>query len=118
MSKHTPGPWKMQGDRCWVSGQGGNVRYNLWCGSVYPVRERYIGEIVSIQSCDHIDGISRDEAEANARLISSAPEMLESLESLISLNDGHSPFGGELYQDRVNRTWERARAAIAKARGE
>ncbi len=77
MSKHTPGPWGFQGDSCWVSGQGGNVRYNLWCGSVYPVRERYIGEIVSIQSCDHIDGISRDEAEANARLISHAPVMYE-----------------------------------------
>ena len=36
----------------------------------------------------------------------------KALSSLIKLNDEHSPFGGEIYRDRIERTWEQARAAL------
>ena len=35
------------------------------------------------------------------------------LSSLIKINDEHSPFGGEIYRDRIERTWEQARSALA-----
>lgn len=34
------------------------------------------------------------------------------LETLVKLNDDHSPFGGELYQDRIDRAWDAARTAL------
>jgi hypothetical protein len=36
----------------------------------------------------------------------------DALSALIELNDNHSPFGGEMYHDRVERTWDKARAAL------
>jgi hypothetical protein len=34
------------------------------------------------------------------------------LTALIEINDNHSPFGGEIYWDRVERTWDAARTAL------
>lgn len=36
----------------------------------------------------------------------------EALRSLIQLNDNYSFFGGELYQDRIEKTWDKARTAL------
>ena len=36
----------------------------------------------------------------------------DALSMLISMSDNHSPFGGEIYQDRVDRAWDNARAAL------
>jgi hypothetical protein len=36
----------------------------------------------------------------------------EALTALMELNDNHSPFGGEMYWDRVERIWDAARAAL------
>lgn len=69
----------------------------------------YRGSVCDLQSCDHIGGITMDEARANARLIAAAPELLEALvavERRIADDDG---FDG---------TKEIIRAAIAKATGE
>lgn len=46
-----------------------------------------------------------------------ADGMVEALKSLLDLNDNHGPFGGELYQDRIDRAWDAARAALTKAQG-
>ena len=55
-------------------------------------------------------------AEANARLISAAPELLEALEYVVrQLADGDNPELDE-YGDEID-PFERARAAIAKAEG-
>ena len=43
-------------------------------------------------------------------------ELADALGNLIELSDDHSPFGGEIYQDRVSRVWENAHAALAKYR--
>lgn len=45
-----------------------------------------------------------------------ADELAEALGNLIELSDDHSPFGGEIYQDRVSRVWENAHAALTKYR--
>ncbi|HDA7260228.1 TPA: hypothetical protein O5T62_002833, partial [Staphylococcus aureus] len=42
------------------------------------------GYVASVQSCDHIDGITREEAEANARLIAAAPDLLKAAEKFIA----------------------------------
>nr|WP_312968065.1 DUF3850 domain-containing protein [Brucella intermedia] len=36
----------------------------------------------------------------------------QALETLLKLNDDSGPFGGEMYQDRVDRAWDVARAAL------
>jgi len=79
---HTPGPWSIDKEERWVihepEGKSGTL----------VVPEIYLDD---------------DEAIANARLIASAPDLLEALECLLEM--GHTKAG------------DLARAAIAKARG-
>lgn len=42
---------------------------------------------------------------------------VEALDRLVGLADDYSPFGGELLQDRVDRAWDSARAALAQIKG-
>jgi hypothetical protein len=42
-------------------------------------------------------------------------ELEAALTALMELNDNHSPFGGEMYQDRIERTWDAARAALKES---
>lgn len=51
------------------------------------------------------------EAE-NDRLRARGAVLEKALEDLVHLNDTYAPFGGELYQDRIDRTWNQARAAL------
>lgn len=91
MSKHTPGPWRVSTDSrtdeeglTYVSG------LNI---------ESDAGEIVG---CEGIEAW-KDNAEANARLIASAPDLLEALQwFVLPIN---------------NKAHNAARAAIAKATG-
>jgi hypothetical protein len=43
--------------------------------------------------------------------------LVEAAQSLMRLNDEYSPFGGEIYQDRIERTWDNLRAALAAMKG-
>jgi hypothetical protein len=92
MSKHTPGPWFSQYDD--------NGFYEI--GS----------EIVSLRlAFTYGEG---DTDEANARLISAAPELLQSLQAIVrSLADQDDEGLIEHAQPMID-----ARAAIAKAIGE
>ena len=93
---HTPGPWSVTDNRSlngayWIEFDFAcsiaEVRHggeDTWEGDAYP-----------------------GTPEANARLISAAPELLEALEDLCD-------WGTECTQDK----WDKARAAIAKARGQ
>jgi hypothetical protein len=51
-----------------------------------------------------------------ASLIESQEEQIrrfrEALTKLVEINDNHGPFGGELYQDRIDRAWDAARSAL------
>jgi hypothetical protein len=60
---------------------------------------------------------SDKEAEANAQLISTAPDLLEALEDAEFLLRQFSAFPGPM-QDSAKRSAADARAAIAKAKGE
>lgn len=88
--KHTPGPWVMIGGSIVTDWKYGE---HLWVCSVYGALVR-----------------SKHEANANADLIATAPELLEALETIIDRGDVDSIF--------QKQTLAQARAAIAKARGQ
>jgi len=94
MSKHTPGPWEIEGHYHfgyrWISGpEHSQLAQVVWCME-YEDRS---------PSC-----------EANAHLIAAAPELLEALENLLKVHEGE---GGTQHH-----AGDMARAAIAKAKGE
>lgn len=98
MNKHTPGPWS-------IRPIGG-----------YPIIQSETGTLVaktdcSLNSGNFVAGI--DVSRANARLIASAPELLEALENIF-------PHAAVRIQGTTDGEpiLEQARAAIRKARGE
>ena len=94
MSAHTPGPWLVQAGDEWADGivtlEGHNENGTPMYWTVASYNRR------------------RDEADANARLIASAPDMLQALQAVQAFVHGKAdavePFG-------------LVRAAIAKATG-
>ena len=90
--KHTPGPW-----RAIIRKNGGGIT----------------NAFVDMQSGGHIAiPLNNPEtAEANARLIAAAPELLEALQTWIAACDTGT-------HTDINQAREQARAAIAKATGE
>ena len=108
-AKHTPGPWRF-------SEAFGPE--NMHCG--FEVEEaradfNYRGPVARLLHCEHIGGITLGESEANARLISAAPDMLAALSELVANLDGGA-YAGEKFPD--GHPMHAARAAIAKATGE
>ncbi|WP_458760516.1 hypothetical protein ACSVBT_06910 [Afipia sp. TerB] len=75
----TPGPWVASGEvRAIPSAKSG--AYDLWCGEILPAQAtRHRGSVAIIQSAAHINGISREEAEANAKLLAASPELVAAL---------------------------------------
>ena len=102
---HTPGPWTKSG--CTVyAGQ-------MAIAATYCEGNRFLHGVdhdETVPDSMETHGQGWDEAGANARLISSAPELLEALEMLMP----QEPQEADSY-DRA--MWENARAAIAKATG-
>ena len=92
MAGHTPGPW--------------SVAY-------HDVNDQAVvsGQHTEIATCWHHCVVELEtQMQANARLISAAPDMLEALEGLVASVRGVGPKDGKVLA--------RADAAIAKARGE
>jgi hypothetical protein len=94
---HTPGPWRVhEKSPTLVIDKHGLV----------------IAQAHSYAEC----GIMRDEAEANARLIAAAPELLEALESVVEMYDARPcdayPKGTLVYLQDV------IKPLILKAKGE
>jgi hypothetical protein len=88
MSKHTPGPWIYKG---FVT----DSDFSGW--RVYlPTRYR---RVITVE------GTSAGEADANARLVAAAPELLAALKGVLRV------------ADRKTDEFDAARAAIAKAEG-
>lgn len=84
MDKHTPGPWRANSS--WIEGPKMALRVAV---VDWPKR-----------GCAPK---SADEAEANARLIAAAPDLLKALIGVVAV------------ADRATVEFDRARAAIAKA---
>jgi hypothetical protein len=107
MSKHTPGPWVVS------HGYDGSISVD----TVDYVRLNLTTacKIVVADICKH-EMAEHFSAEANARLIAAAPELLEALQDVCArlLYRGVSTDAG--HPDRT--ALEVARAAIAKATGE
>lgn len=98
--KHTPGPWKIAGES-------------------NTVHEAFIIESESRTICWTADSLGEDDDEftsdedlANARLIASAPELLDSLKDLENI------LSCKPYDRDEQKLLVIARAAIAKAKGE
>lgn len=96
MSKHTPGPWKTKDMVTgWIVGPG-TIDGPSYVADVHR----------------HTDGMTDAEAEANAALVSAAPEMLAALEAMLRAHEDGT-FGVDGEQGRTL-----ARDAVAKARGD
>ena len=114
MSKHTPGEWKYKFDE-----DGGydaiSAGYEITAENDQIIADVDVIDYLDIEWCKWSDAYdirhSRHEmAEANARLIAAAPELLEALEDALSTID---------FERHKFRPWQaKARQAIAKAKGE
>lgn len=102
MSKHTPGPWIV--------------------GGKYTVRTPFTSSDWICRTRDERHGHDDNEDEANARLISAAPELLEALKELLDKRCtsmdivGYDPQTGHPLNAEGMAALN-ARAAIAKAEG-
>ncbi|WP_051439464.1 hypothetical protein [Bordetella petrii] len=90
-TKHTPGPWMV-------------------LPSVVPTQFAILTEHGVRQDVAVTYGFDHTPREANARLIAAAPELLEALEEFVH------PYSSETLTE--GERLEKARAAIAKAKGE
>lgn len=108
MSKHAPGPWGFDSCHAWK-------RFNI-----YREEAGILRHIATVNNLPPVAlmGKSEEEAEANARLIAAAPEMLEALKEIVRQGE---QIGGRnaAYQAGAVRknAWTIAKQAIAKAEG-
>lgn len=110
-AQHTPGPWesvKEDGDEWWFGGTGGR-----------QICIRAVGgkswESFAVLGAEEAE----TEADANARLIAAAPELLEALRSAVHLYTQYGLVSGAPVDGISGGQWvNEARAAIAKATGE
>jgi hypothetical protein len=100
MSAHTPGPWKVDQQR---RAHGYNVA--VFSGDIAVADVPGIGK----------DPANDPEADANARLIAAAPELLGALDDLAWIVEAGRV--EPVARAEVDERLERARAAIAKAEG-
>jgi hypothetical protein len=103
-TKFTPGPWVL------VVQDDSDI-----ANTIFAVSQLKDGRIAAEDWDYNICSIGLDQknVEANARLIAAAPDLYEALEDL-SIND----FGSNGWTNSMDRIAIRARAALAKARGE
>ena len=88
---HTPGPWELR--------EGDDEAFGP---AIYSAGAHDMDPLATVSR------VSRRDAEADARLIAAAPDLLAALEDVV-----------QMYQPAFDPPFiERARAAIAKAKGE
>ena len=103
--KHTPGPWKAEWHR----------KYKQW--NVFPESGKAVVSVTDL--CGEY---SKEETEANARLIAAAPDLLEALmteqKALELAHTNYGEVGGaKTHWGIFEAADTQARAAIAKATG-
>ena len=99
MTKHTPGPWSVS-ER--VTILAGNKQVARALGAIQPDSR-----------------VSHEAADANARLIAAAPELLVIAERFVRWHDGFATNEASAFEKTQQHMalMEEARAAIAKAEG-
>ena len=101
-SQHTPGPWMTEAE--------------YRDGSPYLIYAKGSIKIADLRNSTPAEAPETDaEFDANAALIAAAPELLEALEDMMSANGGGKKFCGHGFS--CNCAWDKARAAISKAKG-
>jgi hypothetical protein len=116
MSKHTPGPWLQSWDCDAPTGSDASSKYDgfeivnndNWPIAFIPVH--FVSPPVR-QEMNKRE-MDWDEASANLRLISAAPELLEALKMCAGFCAGE-----EMSKNGLIRALEKARSAIQKAEG-
>lgn len=98
MTEHTPGPWVKSHD---------NFAFQI--RGVFPKSKNSFVSIYHWKDSDY--GCSKDEAEANARLIAAAPELLEALQWYVENDETNGYAGNQYYLNGKSK----AQKAIAKA---
>ena len=109
MSKHTPGPWRVE--------IGTTV---IWTDNAYDPGTNNVGCIVARAAQPYSWKGSRptaDEQIANAHLIAAAPDMLAALKRLSGLYDGIYVKISDDEMAACREAWAEADTAIAKAEG-
>lgn len=99
-AKHTPGPWGKHKEFIYH----GSLRGGL-------IAQVYDRAALNRTKADHAKNITMDQAEANARLIAAAPELLEALEEIAAM-----PYS--LLDRERGQIFRIAEKVIIKARGE
>lgn len=108
--KHTPGPWTYEGDHT-------HRQFNIrMLGHLIGVRDE-AKHICTVNNLPPHVLANRDQAtaEANARLITAAPDLLAALDRAEAFIAG---FEDDDTQDGIPEMLAAMRAAIAKAKGE
>ena len=107
--QHTPGPWIISADPMHF--------YSLT--TVIGGKESHQKNGPPQQMIVQVGGFAEwQEAEANARLIAAAPDLLEAAQRFVEVMDesfDHPDTASEI--DKLNKVADAARAAIAKAAG-
>lgn len=127
MSKHTPGPWFAN------RAIGTNNSDCGWHIEPECIDYQYRGTVCSLNDAEHIGGVTKTERDANARLITAAPELLAALEDLadavMSMQStfgvirGKTPEHEDIYtheqwaEEFLHERAAAARAVVAKATG-
>jgi hypothetical protein len=106
-TKHTPGPWRIS------NGNFANL-IEGYSGRHHGEWDDGFRAVASAQHCEPTGNYvnERENAEANARLIAAAPELLEACSLLLEALRSSNVSNG-----LIRSAEDAARAAIAKARG-
>jgi hypothetical protein len=78
------------------------------------VGARGLMQVMPDTAADRIEQLVAINEQLNAKLA----KAVEALDRLVALNDDYSPFAGEFFHDRVERTWQTARAVIKEITGD
>ena len=108
--KHTPGPWQLQ-DQIHTGTE--------WGRTPKPDDWRFGYRIAAKDNCHlaqvgHVDARYKESAEANARLIAAAPDLLQALEELVAETENNPALN---YHALETAGFDMAHAALRKARG-
>lgn len=108
MNTHTPGPWLLSDDQTYITAHDGGT---LVCETTV---QRWRNLDAASASGGKVASRMIPQSIADARLIASAPDLLEAVESLLLSPD----LCWDELEPATYKAIETARAAIAKAKGD
>lgn len=116
-AQHTPGPWRISGS-CFVKQSPDKKYFHELIVETHDAPSNRRPSIATVNARAYVDTPKQalrpdKEAEANARLIAAAPELLEELEQLVGFLDRYPH---QLSVD-ISGYLDSSRAAIAKVKG-